>query len=124
LKQSLETIGIDFASGKCDMLTAAALVCSTLDQRHAMQQALRTPLKQAQKSVLASVQSIVEKTRKHACDELAEKCRVMENGERENALTIGIGADDYRPSGMLESLREQHRRAISTISEPVTLPDL
>jgi hypothetical protein len=124
LKFSLAEIGEQFAAGKVDLLTAASVICSSLDQRHEMMQALRTPLKQAQKQAMASAKSIVEKTRKHACDELAEKCRVMENGERENALTIGIGADDYRPSGMLESLREQYRRAIKTITEPVSLSDL
>lgn len=124
LKETLATVGRDFASGKVDVLTAAAILVTTVDERAAMQQGLRTAVKLSIRAMLDEAQGLVDKARQHAVEDLAERCRIMEKAERDNAANVGIGADDYRASGMLESLREQHRQARELIGTPVQPADL
>jgi hypothetical protein len=76
------------------------------------------------KEIVESVADLVEGHRQHAVDDLLDRCKQMETAERENARNVGIGDDDFRPSGLLESLREQHRRANGLIGTLITRSDL
>jgi hypothetical protein len=85
---------------------------------------LRSGCKAIAKLEVASVADLVEAHRQHAVDDLLDRCKRMEAAERENAQNVGIGPDDFRASGLLESLREQHRRAHGLIGSLVTRSDL
>lgn len=122
LKHRLENFGAEYAAGKISMIEAAGLITASnsADARHDLANALRHPIKEYVRKILEGCAEVITKARQHAADELLQKCKALESLERDSAKNIGISADDYSPSGMLQSLREQHRRAVDTISHRIT----
>ncbi len=124
LRDSVSSAAQAFGRGELTISQAAGLATIDPARLPDARGVLRAGCKAIAKLVVASVADLVEAHRQHVADDLASRCRTMENAERANAANVGIGPDDYRPSGLLESLREQHLRAFKQIGNLVTRSDL
>lgn len=123
LKQKFQNVGADFAAGKLDLMAAAGIIACDVDRPELIGK-LRAPVKQLQREVLASVGEVLGNARQHGLDELAAKCKKLETVERQSSAELGIGDDDFTPSSLLESLREQHRRHAATVGTHFTKSNL
>jgi hypothetical protein len=124
LRDAVSSAAQAFGRGELTISQAAGLATIDPARLPDARGVLRSGCKAIAKLEVASVADLVEAHRQHAVDDLAGRCRTMETAERANAANVGIGADDYRPSGMLESLREQHRRAHGQLGGLVTRGDV
>lgn len=125
LKDRLADFGRDYATGKISILEAAALLPATsATARAEITSGLRHAVKVHQREILEGVAGVITKARQHAVDELLDKCRDLESTERESARNIGIIEDGYQPSLLLERLREQHRRALDSLTHRITRQDI
>ena len=124
LRDAVSSAAQAFGRGELTISQAAGLATIDPARLPDARGVLRSGCKAIAKLEVASVADLVEAHRKHVVDDLAGRCKTMETAERANAANVGIGADDYRPSGMLESLREQHARAFRVIGNLVTRSDL
>ena len=123
LKERFATLGQDFAKGKIDLVTAAGLIACG-QGRTEIAGGLRHHVKSFQKELLATIEPIVRKARQHAADEIRDKCQTLEKTERQSSAELGVHPDEFQPSGLLESLREQHRRLLDRVDDRVTRTDL
>jgi len=125
LKDRLADFGRDYATGKINILQAASLLpATTATARAEITSGLRHSVKTYQREILQSVAEVVTKAREHAVAELLEKCRTLELVERDSAKNIGITADNYEPSPMLRSLRQQHKVAVESLDNRISRADL
>ncbi len=125
LPDKLRTAGERFAAGEIDVLTAAGLLSArNSEDRRMLITGLKHHVQKAQIRILAACEEVVQKTRQHAVDELADKCAKLEKLERKSAAELGIEDDSYSPSGSLVSLRAQHQRTLAAMSGKVTRQDL
>lgn len=124
LRDAIRESGRQFALGEVSLGQAASLAgidpMSVADTRGA----LRVGIKTLVRETVEDLADLVTKHRQHEVDDLADRCRKMEKGERANAKNIGIGDDDFRPSGLLEGLREQHRRTLRDSGGTITRSSL
>jgi hypothetical protein len=124
LRDAIAEAARGFAKGDLTLGQAAGLAGIEQNRLADVRGVLRHGPKMLAKETVEAVADLVEGHRQHAVDDLKSRCAAMEHRERQNALEVGIGPDDYRPSGLLESLREQHRRAHGLIGTLITRADL
>jgi hypothetical protein len=124
LRDAIAEAARGFAKGDLTLGQAAGLAGIEQNRLADVRGVLRHGPKMLAKEIVESVADLVEGHRQHAVDDLLDRCKQMETAERENARNVGIGDDDFRPSGLLESLREQHRRANGLIGTLITRSDL
>jgi hypothetical protein len=124
LREAVHAAAKNFAKGIIPIEVAAGLACIEAARIPDARGALRHGAKELMREQIAAVSDIVDNHRQSIVADLAGRCQAMEAAERENASAIGINADDYRASGLLESLREQHRRAAGQVGVSTTRADL
>lgn len=123
LKQRYEESGAEFALGKIDLLTAAALL-SSADSRAMVISNLRPPIKQLQREIVATCKDIIVAGRQHSVDELQKKCASLEATERRSSSELGLHADAFGPSILLERLCAQHKHALGAVSDRISRASL
>tara|TARA_R110002110_G_scaffold414227_2_gene643766 strand:+ start:77 stop:589 length:513 start_codon:yes stop_codon:yes gene_type:complete len=123
LKQRYEEAGSQFALGKVDLLTAAALLSSS-DARAMVISNLRPPIKQLQREIVATCKDIIVAARQHTVDELHKKCASLEATERRSSSDLGIHNDNFKTSDLLERLCAQHKLALEAVSDRVSRANL
>mgnify|MGYP003661045109 CR=1 FL=1 len=123
LKQRYEEAGAKFALGEVDLLTTAALLSSS-DSRAMVISNLRPPIKQLQREIVATCKDIIIAGRQHSVDELQKKAASLESIERTSSSELGLHADAFTPSELLERLRAQHKLALSAVSDRVSRANL
>jgi hypothetical protein len=124
LRDAIAEAARGFAKGDLTLGQAAGLAGIEQNRLADVRGVLRHGPKMLAKETVEAVADLVEGHREHVVDDLLGRCKQMETAERENARNVGIGDDDFRPSGLLESLREQHRRANGLIGTLITRSDL
>lgn len=124
LRDAVAESAKNYARGVISLEVAAGLACIDPTQIATARGNLRHGVKMLMKDVIESVSDLIKTHRHSKVDCLLHRCQKMESGERENATTAGIHGDDYRASGMLESLREQHRRAAEQSETTISRNDL
>jgi hypothetical protein len=124
LRDFVNAAAVAFGRGELTISQAAGLATIDPARLPDARGVLRAGCKSVAKGVVEAVADLVEGHREHVVDDLLGRCKQMETAERDNARNVGIGDDDFRPSGLLESLREQHRRAHGLIGTLITRSDL
>jgi hypothetical protein len=124
LRDAITDAARGFARGELTLGQAAGLAGIEQSRLADVRGVLRHGPKTLAKETVEAVADLVEGHREHVVDDLLGRCKQMETAERDNARNVGIGDDDFRPSGLLESLREQHRRAHGLIGTLITRSDL
>ena len=123
LKQRYEESGAEFALGKIDLLTAAALLSSS-DSRAVVISNLRPPIKQLQRQIIDTCRDIIIRGRQHSVDELQKKCAGLEAVERKSSSELGIHEDSFTPSILLERVRNNHKLALDTVRDRISRENL
>jgi hypothetical protein len=124
LREAVHAAAKNYARGIIPIEVAAGLACIEPARIPDARGALRHGAKELMREQIAAVSDIVDNHRQSIVADLAAKCATMEKTERANARNVGIDDDSYRPSGLLESLREQHRRAAGQVGVSITRADL
>jgi hypothetical protein len=124
LRQAIRDAARAFADGELTLGQAAGLASISPVAVPDARGAMRAGCKHRQRETIASVADLVAGHREHVAQDLLDRCKKMESRERENAAEIGIHADDFRASGLLESLREQASRSRKICGGIVTRQDL
>jgi hypothetical protein len=106
LRDELAVAGTKWADGKLDMLTAAACLTATSQQRDEMARVLRPPIKTAIKAAIESVADLAGKAREHHIAELKRIANDLEATERKSQAALGF--EEYEPSAALSLIRNQH----------------
>lgn len=120
LRDAIRESARQFALGEINLAQAAAVAGIPPVAVADVRGALRTGVKALIRETIADLEDLIVQHRQHTVDDLAARCRKMEKAERENCRAIGIGDDDFRPSGLLEGLREQHRRTLRDSNGTIT----
>lgn len=124
LRDIIRASARSYASGEISLAQSVALAGIEGTRVPDVRGALRTGCRELQKQFVLSLAPLVTQHREHIVADLLGRCSEMEKAERQNALNVGITADHYRPSGLLEALREQHLRARRDTEAIITRSDL
>jgi hypothetical protein len=109
-----------FALGELTLLQSASLATIPPEAIPLARGALRSGCKSVQRQILGECTELIRAHRQHVVDDLKQRCQILETTERDSAKNIGVEDHDYRPSGLLLSLREQHARALPDVSGLIT----
>lgn len=124
IRDHIRTAARSYADGSVNLRESIAMAAIEGARVNEVRGALRSGCRAYVNEIVSDVNDIVLRHREHQADELAKKCQAMEFNERRNAREIGIHDDDFRASGLLERLREQHARTKRQVSGNVSRADI
>ena len=111
VKRALAEAPNAYASGTLDLGNAILATASVEAAADEVVATLRGACKDRLKHIFLSVQDDIRAADAHRVSELARIASEQEKSERADAGELGIAADDFAPSPLLERLRETHKRA-------------
>lgn len=124
LRDIIRASARSYASGEISLAQSVALAGIESTRVPEVRGALRTGCRALQKEIVLSLAPLVKQHRESDVADLLGRCSTMEKLERQTAATIGIDADQWRPSGLLLALQEQWTRAKRDAAGIITRSDL
>ncbi len=119
LRKLAKSAAAAYADGELSLMQAAGLAAIPPGTIPAARLALRNGIRRLQGELIEANADLIHSHRAHVVDSLAEKCKAMESGERRNAAAVGISEDEFAPSALLESLRQQHLNALRDLDSRI-----